>query len=68
MRSDIDEAATVLSFRENNYTVNQSVDCVVFAHTHVLAGVMNCTTLTLDDIACFAILTAENLNTESFAF
>ena len=68
MRSNIDEAASVLPFREYYYTVEQSVDGVVLAHAHVLTRVVHCATLTLDDVAGFAILTAENLNSESFAF
>ena len=67
-RSNVDELASTLTSSELYSTVNQSVDCVVFAHTNVEAGMVNSATLTLDDVACFATLTAENLNTESFAF
>jgi hypothetical protein len=29
---------------------------------------MNCATLTFDDVACFAVLATKNLDSESFAF
>lgn len=64
----VDELAAFLAFGENNNTVDQSEDGVILAHTYVKAGVMNCATLTLDDVACLAVLTTENLYTESFAF
>ncbi len=57
-----------LAFSEDNYTVDQSEKSVVLAHTYVEAGVVNCATLTLDDVAGFAMLTTENLYSESFAF
>lgn len=68
VRSYIDEAASVLPFRENYHAVNQRVDSVVLTHAHILAGVVYSATLTLDNVACLAVLTAENLNTKSFAF
>lgn len=65
---NVDELASLLALGEYYYTVDESEDGVVLAHTHVKTGVVNCATLTLDDVAGFAILTAENLYTESFAF
>ena len=64
----IDKLATFFSLGEYHYTVDESEESVVLAHTHVKTGVVNCATLTLEDVAGFAILTAENLYTESFAF
>ena len=48
-------------------TINQCEEGVVLAHTYVLAWVVNCTTLTNDDVACLSKLTTEKLQTESFA-
>ena len=64
----VDEATTVASFSEEHGAIYEGVEGVVLAHTHVQTGVMNCATLTLDDVACFGVLTAENLHSESFAF
>ncbi len=57
-------------FADSKYycAINQSVDGVVLAQAHVLAGVVLCATLTLDDIACLGELTAKDLHAESFAF
>ena len=64
----VDKLASFLALGEDNYTVDESEESVVLAHTHVETGVVNCATLTLDDVTGFAMLTAENLYTESFAF
>lgn len=64
----VDEAATLLSGGEHYGAVNEGIKSVVLAHTHVFTGVVNCSTLTFDDVACFSKLTAENLDAESFAF
>ena len=40
---------------------------MVFADTDVFTGMVNRSTLTLDDIARLAVLTTENLHAESFA-
>ncbi len=39
---------------------------MVFAHANIFTGVVNCAALTLDDVASLSILTAKNLNSESF--
>lgn len=64
----VDETTAFLTLSEHNCTVNKSVDCVVLTHAYVQARVVHCATLTFDDIACFGVLTAKNLHTESFAF
>lgn len=64
----VDELAATFAFGEDNNTINESEDSVILTHTHVETGMMSSATLTLDDIACFAALTTENLYTESFAF
>lgn len=66
--SHVDEAASVFAFSEHNNTVNKSVKSVIFTHTYVFTRMVNGTALTLDDVACFSMLTTENLNTKSFAF
>ncbi len=38
------------------------------AHTDVFTGMMDRTTLTDQNIACFGYLTSEDLNTQSLAF
>ena len=48
--------------------IHEGVNRVVLAHTYVKTGMVNRATLTLDDIACFGVLTAKNLHSESFAF
>lgn len=68
MRHNIDKLAAIATFGESNHAVDESVDCVVFAQANIQAGVMYGATLALDDIACFARLTAKDLNTESLAF
>lgn len=67
-RLHVDELAAFLALGEYNNTVDESEESVILAHAYIEAGMMHCATLTLDDVAGFAILTAENLYTESFAF
>lgn len=64
----VDELATLFAGGEHHDSVDESEESVILAHTHVETGVVNCATLTLDDVTGFAMLTAENLYTESFAF
>jgi len=66
--SYVDELASILTLGEENNTVNKRIDCVVLTHTHIKTGMMNSTALTLDDVTCLSVLTAKNLNAESFAF
>ena len=67
-RSYVDELAAVATFGELNCAVDKGIEGMVFTDTYVQTGVVNCTALAFQDIAGFGILTAENLNTESFAF
>ena len=64
----VDELATFLALGEYYETVDESEDSVVLAHSDIKTGMVLCATLTLDDVAGFAMLTAENLYSESFAF
>lgn len=56
------DATVTVSTLESNYTVNQSEESVILTHTYILAWIMNCTTLTNDDVTGSALLTAPNLN------
>lgn len=67
-RLHVDESTALFAAGEHNCAVNKRIKGVVLAHTHIQTGVMNCATLTLDDVACFGVLTAKNLYSESFAF
>lgn len=53
---------------ELNSTINESIECVVATHTYVLAGAVNCTALTADDVTSLCELTTKNFNAKSFAF
>ena len=48
-------------------TVNKSVKSVILTNTHVQTWVVNCTSLTNEDIASLYSLITEFLDTESFA-
>ena len=65
---NVDKLAAFLAFGEDNLAVDESEEGVVLTHAYVKAGVVDSATLTLEDVAGFAILTAENLYSESFAF
>lgn len=67
-RLHVDKLASFLALGEYYYTVDKSKQGVILTHAYVETGMMNGTTLTLDDVTGFAMLTAENLYTESFAF
>lgn len=67
-RLHIDELATAFAFREDNCAVDESKQCVVFAHAYVQSRMVNCAALTFDDIARLSELSTENLDAQSFAF
>lgn len=67
-RLNVDELAAFFAFSEDNNTVDEGEESVVLAHANVETGMVNGATLTLDDVTGFAVLTTENLHTESFAF
>lgn len=64
----VDEVAAFFALSEHYSAVNESVEGVVLTHAYVEARVVNCTTLTFDNVACLGELTTKNLHTESFAF
>ena len=67
-RLHVDELAAFFAFGKYDNSVDKSEDGMILTHANVKAGMVNRATLTLDDVACFAVLTTENLYTESFAF
>ncbi len=66
--SYIDELATAFTFCKEHCTVYQCKQSVVFTHTNIQTRVVNCATLTFDDVACFSKLTTEDFDAQSFAF
>jgi hypothetical protein len=63
-----DKATAIFACGEHNYSVNKGIDCMILAHAYVKTRVVNCATLTFDNVAGFSFLTAKNLNAKSFAF
>ncbi len=56
------DATVALAAVESNNTVNESEERVVLAHAYILAGIVNRTALTNDDVASYAGLSTPNLN------
>ena len=48
-------------------TVYQREEGVILTHTYVVTRIVNRTSLTNDDVACFSELTTEKFNAKSFA-
>lgn len=64
----VDELASVASFGEFHSATDESIEGVILTDAHVQTGVVYCSALTLEDVAGFGELAAENFNAESFAF
>jgi len=62
------ERAVFVSFGENNATVYQSEQGVVFADPHIATGMMTGTALADDDIAAVGQLSAKNLDAQALTF
>ena len=62
-----DKATAIFACGEHNYSVNKGIDCMILAHAYVKARMVNCATLTFDDVTGFSILAAEYFDAESFA-
>jgi len=62
------ERAVFVSFSENNATVYQSEQGVVFAYPHIATGMMTGTALADDDIAAVSQLSAKNLDAQALTF
>ena len=66
--SDVDEFTSAFAFGKDDSSVNQGIDCVVFAHADILSGMVDCAALAFDDVTCFCKLATEYFDAESFAF
>ena len=66
-RSHVDKLAAAFTFGESYSAINEGVKSVIFAHANVQTGMVNCATLTFDDVACFCKLATEYFDAESFA-
>ena len=65
---DGDVRAVVLLACEDDRSVDKRVEGVVLTDTYTYTWVVLRTTLTYDDVTSLSVLTAEELNTKSFAF
>lgn len=54
---------TVSCFAENHHTVDQCEKGMVFADTYIFTGMMNGSSLTNKNVACFGELSAKNFYT-----
>lgn len=66
--SHVDEATSVTTLGKEDETIDKSVECVVLTDTDVETGMVDCTTLTFEDVAGFSKLTAKDFDAEAFAF
>lgn len=66
--SYVDVATSVLAFGENHSAVYESVESVVAADADILTWMVNCATLAFEDVACLAVLSAEDFDAETLAF
>ena len=55
-------ATVTLTAVESYNTINESEESVILTHTYVFTRIVNCTTLTNDNVTCNASLTTPNLN------
>ena len=55
------------TFPELYGTIHESIESVVLAHSNVCAGIVTCTALANDDVACYALFTSENLDAQSLS-
>ena len=58
-------ATVEASLLEGDDAVCEGIECVIAAHTDVLAGIVLRATLTNDDVASYTLLTTKNLHAES---
>ena len=68
MGLNVDKFSAFFTGRENYNAIDQRDESVVLTHAYIKTGVMLGATLTLDDIACFAVATPEDFDAEAFAF
>lgn len=61
------ESLIVAAFFEFNHTISQSENGEVFTNAYILTRMVNCTTLTNDDVASNSRLTTIDLYTKALA-
>ncbi len=57
------ERTVFLASTESYPAINQCIQRMIFTDTYVLTRMMNCSSLTNDDVTSFSNLTTEKLNT-----
>jgi len=62
------ERAVIPSLTKYHYTIDQSEECMVFAHAHIFSGMMYGSALTHENVTSFCSLTTEYLHAQSFTF
>lgn len=51
----VDELATLFAGGEHHDSVDEGEECVILTHAYVETGMVHCSTLTFDDVACLAV-------------
>lgn len=62
VRDDRDNALVEACLFEINSAINQGIESIVLANTHVVARIVLSTALTHDNVSCDALLTTPNLD------
>lgn len=68
MRLHVDELTSFLTGGEYYNAVNKGEKGVILAHTDIEAWMVDCATLTLEDVSSLTVRTTKNLHSKSFAF
>ena len=66
--SDVDKLASVATFGEHHCAVTEGIESVVFSEAYILTGVVDCATLTFEDVAGLRKLAAKDFDAKSLAF
>ena len=67
VRNNRNDAFVALALVELNSSVDECVKRIVLTDSYVVAGIVLCATLANDDVTSNALLTAENLDTQSLS-
>ena len=62
-----DSTAVETTFPELYGSIYESIEGVVLTHSNISAWIVTCTALANDDVACYALLTSENLDAQSLS-
>lgn len=65
---NVDKLTSFLAHCEHNHSVDKGEESVILSHTYIEAGMMLCTSLTLENVSGAAVGASENFHTQSFAF